>query len=64
MSMFSVNSSSIAAIGYEGGTLAVVFHTSDTIYSHSGVPYSVFVEFMHAPSLGAYYNQHIRGKYR
>ncbi len=62
--MMPVNSSSIRAVDYHGGTLFVQFHTSDTIYSHPGVPYSVFVEFIHAPSMGSFYNQHIRGRYR
>ena len=33
-------------------------------YDHPGVPYSVYVEFMNASSKGAYYNQHIHGRYR
>ncbi len=63
MSMIPVSSSAIAAIGYENGTLAVEFHNS-LLYYHHGVPYSVYVEFMNAPSLGAYYSRNIRGRYR
>ena len=48
----------------EGSTLAVLFHTSDTIYVHHGVPYSVYAGLMQADSMGAYYNAHIRGKYK
>ncbi len=59
-----VNSSSIRAVGYDGHTLAVQFHTSDTIYDHPGVPYSVYEAFMRASSMGAFYNHHIRGKYK
>jgi len=62
--MVSVNSSSIRAVGYDGYTLAVQFHTSDTIYDHPGVPYSIYQGLMQASSMGAYYNRHIRGKYR
>jgi hypothetical protein len=62
--MISVSSSAIAAVGYEGGTLAVLFHTSDTVYTHPGVPRWVFEELMAASSMGSYYNQHIRGRYR
>ena len=62
--MIPVNSSAIRAVDYQGGTLLVQFHTSDTIYSHPGVPRDVYVEFMHAESKGTYYNQNIRGKYR
>ncbi len=64
MSMMLVNSTSIHAVGYQGDTLYVQFHTSDTIYAHPGVPYSVYVAFMNAASMGAYYNRHIRGRYR
>jgi hypothetical protein len=62
--MVLVNSSSIRAVGYDGYTLAVQFHTSDTIYDHPGVPHSVYIGLMQASSMGAYYNRHIRGKYR
>lgn len=64
MSLILVNSSSIRAVGYDGNHLFVQFHTSDTIYDHPGVPYDIYVSFMNASSMGAYYNQHIRGRYR
>ena len=64
MTLMLVNSSSIRAVGYDGHTLSVQFHTSDTVYDHHGVPYSVYAELMNASSMGAYYNQHIRGKYK
>lgn len=63
IALIPVNSSAIAAVGYDGYTLAVLFHTSNTIYCHHGVPYSVYAEFMHPDSLGAYYNRFIRGRY-
>jgi len=60
-----VNSSAIRAIGYDeySRTLCVLFHTSSTIYDHPGVPPSVYHGLMSASSKGAYYNQHIRGKF-
>jgi hypothetical protein len=61
--MIRVNSSAIAAIGYEDGTLAVAFHNSGTYYHHD-VPYSVFEDLLRASSIGAYYNAYIRGRYR
>jgi len=64
MALIPVNSSSIRAVGYNGYTLAVLFHTSDTVYEHPGVPYSVFLGLMQADSMGAYYNRHIRGRYK
>ncbi len=63
MSMISVNSSAIAAIGYDGSTLRVAFHNGG-VYDHPGVPYSVYVGLMQAGSKGAYYSRHIRGGYR
>jgi len=62
--LIAVDSAAIRAVDYDGQTLAVLFHTSDTIYEHHGVPLSVFLGLMQADSMGAYYNQHIRGKYR
>lgn len=63
MSMIPVNSSAIAAIGYENGVLAVRFHNTGT-YLHPGVPYSVFEGLLRAGSKGAYYNARIRGRYK
>ena len=62
--MIPVRSSSIRAVGFNGNTLAVRFRTSDTVYEHHGVPFSVYLGFMQADSMGAFYNRHIRGKYR
>jgi hypothetical protein len=63
MTLIPVSSAAIRAVGYDGHTLSVEFHTGK-IYDHPGVPYLVYVEFIHSRSLGAYYNKHIRGKYR
>ncbi len=51
-------------MGYDGHALAVQFHTSGTVYTHPGVPYSVYVGLLRAASKGAYYNRMIRGRYR
>jgi KTSC domain len=64
VSLVLVNSSSIRAVGYDGNCLFVQFHTSSTIYTHHGVSYDVYVAFMNAASMGAFYNRHIRGRYR
>jgi ribosomal protein S12 len=63
MNLILVNSSAILAVGYDGYSLTVEFH-GGRIYDHPGVPYHVYRELMNAPSMGAYYNQHIRGRYR
>jgi KTSC domain len=62
--MMPVNSSSIRAVGYDGSRLFVQFHTSSTIYTHYGVPYSVYEGLIQADSMGAFYNRFIRGRYR
>ncbi len=64
MSLTFVSSSSLRAVGYDGYHLCVQFHTSATIYTHYGVPYWVYGDLMSASSIGTYYNQHIRGRYR
>jgi hypothetical protein len=64
MFLMPVSSSAIQAVGYDGYTLAVLFHTSDTVYEHPGVPYSVYLGLMQAASMGAYYNRYIRGHYK
>jgi len=63
MLMIRVNSSAIRAVGYDGYTLSVEFHNSG-VYDHPGVPYEVYAGLMAASSKGAYYNRHIRGRYR
>jgi hypothetical protein len=62
MTLILVNSSAIRAVGYDGYTLTVEFHTGH-IYDHPGVPYSVYAGLMRSSSIGAYYNRHIRGRY-
>ncbi len=64
MNLILVNSSAIRAVGYDGSTLAVQFTTSATVYTHYGVPHSVYAGLMQAQSMGAFYNRHIRGRYR
>lgn len=61
--LIAVDSSAIRAIGYDGGTLTVEFHTG-RIYDHPGVPYSLFAAFLQSSSKGAFYNYRIRGRYK
>lgn len=63
MSLIPVNSSAIAAVGYDGHTLSVLFH-SGLVYDHPGVPYPVYVALMRAGSKGRFYNRVIRGRYK
>ncbi len=61
--LIPVNSSAIRAVRYDGYTLTIKFH-SGRIYDHPGVPYAVYQALMNASSLRAYYNRHIRGRYK
>lgn len=67
MNLIPVKSRAIRAVGYDNYTLAVLFHNSDTLYEHPGVPYAVFAALMLARSrggsMGRYYNRRIRGRY-
>jgi len=63
LSMMLVNSSSIYAVNYADGHLFVQIHNSEKIYDHPGFPYSVYLEFMNASSIGQYYNHYIPGRY-
>jgi hypothetical protein len=64
MVLIRVNSTAIEAVAFDGYTLSVKFHTSDEIYEHHGCPCSLFEDFMNAPSMGAFYNKYIRGKFQ
>jgi KTSC domain-containing protein len=61
--MVPVNSSAIRAVGYDGHTLTVEFHTG-RIYDHPGVPEALFHGLVNAPSMGFYYNHFIRRRYK
>jgi hypothetical protein len=64
MKMFPINSSAIAAIGYENSILAVRFHNNPKTYQLPNVPCSLFLEFLNTPSPGKFFNQHLRGKFK
>jgi KTSC domain len=64
MSMIPVNSSAVAAVGYENGVLVVQFHNNPKTYKLPNVPYSLFAAFVNAPSPGGFWNRHLRGKFK
>lgn len=55
-------SSQIAAIGHEGETLAVQFH-SGAVYHYEGVNEETYQSFLSADSAGKFFGQTIRGKF-
>ena len=64
MNLIPVNSSFIAAVGYDRGFLFVVFHRSETVYEHPGVPYSLFVALLHADSVEPFTIATSAGRYK
>lgn len=63
--MVPVDSSSIAAIGYDTGSqeLYVEFLEGGRTYIYSGVPDVTHQEFMDADSKGGYFNREIKPHY-
>ena len=64
MILETVDSTAMHAIGYDWDRhiLEIVF-TSGGIYHFANVPASVFMGLLRSTSKGAYFQQHIRGKY-
>ncbi|MDH7514679.1 MAG: KTSC domain-containing protein [Bacteroidota bacterium] len=59
-----VRSSNIRSVGYDPAsrTLEVEFN-SGGVYQYSGVPETVYQDFMRAASKGSYFHNHIKGRY-
>ena len=64
ITMFPVDSSNLAAIGYDAPTLTlrVRFHSGET-WQYPGVSQNVFETFLYSSSKGKFFNTYIRGKY-
>jgi hypothetical protein len=64
MILETVHSTAIHAIGYDWdrNILEIVF-TGGGIYHFANVPASVFMGLLRSPSKGAYFQEHIRGRY-
>jgi hypothetical protein len=62
--MTKVNSSAIAEIGYDKdtGTLKITFN-SGLEYEYPNFEEAQYKEFLHAPSIGKYYNKNIRSSF-
>jgi hypothetical protein len=60
-----VQSSAIRKIGYDSNNnkMQIDFKNSNSYYTYSGVPESVFRDFISASSIGSFYNQHIKDRY-
>ena len=65
MKRTSVNSSSIASIGYdEAVSLLEIEFKKGTVYQYANVPKSLFDALMKATSKGRFFDQNIREKFR
>ena len=62
MDLVPVSSSNLAAVGYDGSTLTVQFH-SGWVYEYYRVPPNVYEGLMSAASMGRYLNVLIRPFY-
>ena len=62
--MPAVNSSAIASIDYnsESREMYVSFHETGN-YTYYDVPEEVYLEFLHAKSVGQYFNIYIKDRY-
>lgn len=65
MEMHNVDSSNVAAVGYEedSQTLQVEF-TNGSTYQYFDVPQAIFDGLLGASSVGQYLNQNVKGTYR
>jgi KTSC domain len=64
MNVTAVESSTLATIAYDRTReLLELEFNSHAIYRYWGVPTSVHVALLRAPSKGSYFNQAIRGKF-
>jgi len=63
--LIAVISSNVAAIGYDirSQDLYVRFYHASRIYVYSGVPLSVYEDFLRAPSKGQFLAWMIKGHY-
>ena len=63
--MHTLNSSAIRGVDYDEFTrkMTIYFHSSGG-YTFNGVPWEIYTGLISSSSPGAYYNRHIRGRYR
>jgi hypothetical protein len=64
MSLIPVNSSNLAAVGYNpyAAVLTIAFH-GDRVYRYFHVPHKVFAGLMKASSHGKFFHAHIKNHY-
>jgi KTSC domain len=63
MVLIEVNSSAIAAVGYDGQNLYIEFQSGPKVYEYPNVPDYIFTGLIESSSPGAYYHENVHGKY-
>lgn len=63
MERAAVDSSVLASVGFERGTLELEF-TSGSVYQYLEVPERVHAALLSAPSHGTYFNEYVKNEYR
>lgn len=58
--MIPVSSSNIRSVGYEPETQRLYIQFRTALYVYSGVPESVYIGLMNAPSHGTYHAKYIK----
>ncbi|WP_349257237.1 KTSC domain-containing protein [Vitreimonas sp.] len=62
--MPAVNSSAISQVEYDAATSTLsVWFTSGKQYDYPGVPATLYQQLLSAPSVGQFFNAHIRDQY-
>lgn len=60
-----MDSSTIAAVGYDRNTAVLeIEFTSGDVYEYFLVPQSVYDSLLRASSIGRYFGEHLRARYR
>lgn len=65
MDRISVQSSNVAEVGYDPGTMTLeVAFLSGSVYQYFDVPEVLFQEMLHSESVGRFLNSQIKENYR
>jgi hypothetical protein len=59
----AVVSSAVRSVGYQDGTLEIEF-VSGRVYQYFDVPERLYQELMRATSIGTFFNERIRDRFR
>lgn len=62
MVMRPISSSNLRAVGFENGTMRILFH-SGGLYEYYNVPDSAYRGLVSAGSAGSYFHSFIKGRY-